>query len=167
MRSLNSAKLRDSQTAARRILAAGPAIRAAPRRSTTVMPMPSVARTGDRGGIKAFEAEHVDAEMVRRRALAMEGVDAAAGAEIVFCAFRVPFVFRQHVFARGDRQRALGHFRHHAHSCACRASSRRSSVRRYRRRCGIGRRRNGRNRNRRSQGNLLGCVRNRVASGRP
>ena len=53
--------------------------------------------------IEILQAKDVDAEMVGRGALAMKRVDAAARAEEVLRAIRVPDVSRQQIFAAEDR----------------------------------------------------------------
>ena len=63
----------------------------------------------DRGGIEILETEHVDAEMIRRRALAVERVDAAARAEKMLRAVRIPFVGRQEILAALNGERTLVH----------------------------------------------------------
>src|SRR5947208_1700806 len=65
-----------------------------------------------RGRIKTLETEYVDAEMIRRGALAVKRVDAAARAEKMLRPMRLPFVDRQQIFAAQHGECTLMHLRH-------------------------------------------------------
>src|SRR5262245_47163337 len=51
----------------------------------------------DAGRIEAFEAEHVDAEVIRRHALPVKRIDAARAAEVMARRHRVEAIFGQRV----------------------------------------------------------------------